>query len=86
MKPAKAARSPGTTLAVLLVAAVTWAALGYLALGAMYHFSGGSGHPPLPSAPNSVYVAVFVVALPLVGIATGLAALAAGRALVRRLG
>jgi hypothetical protein len=53
-------------LVALLVAAVTWAVLGYLAtapLGAIY---GWSGHPAIPAASWSIYVAVYFITLPLI--------------------
>jgi hypothetical protein len=49
---------------VLVVASAGWVALGFLAtapLGAIY---GWSGHPAIPSAPTSVYIAVYLIALP----------------------
>jgi hypothetical protein len=48
----------------LLVGAVAWAVLGYLAtvpLGAVF---GWSGHPALPDAPAAVYVGLYLVVLP----------------------
>ena len=52
-------------LGTLVVAALSWAVLGYLAtapLGAIY---GWGGHPAAPAAPMAVYVLVYLVVLPL---------------------
>jgi hypothetical protein len=51
--------------ATLLLAALAWVVLGYLAtapLGAIY---GWSGHPSAPAAPIAVYVGLYLIALPL---------------------
>jgi hypothetical protein len=48
---------------------VAWAVVGYLAtlpLGAIY---GWSGHPAIPAAPWSVYVALYLVLLPVICLA-----------------
>ena len=48
----------------LLLAAGAWVVAGFLAtapLGAIY---GWSGHPSIPAAPNWVYYAVYLAALP----------------------
>jgi hypothetical protein len=53
----------------VILGVVAWALLGYLAtapLGAIY---GWSGHPAIPAAPWSVYVAVYLILLPLVCLA-----------------
>lgn len=56
-------------LGTLVMAVLSWAALGYLAsapLGAIY---GWSGHPAVPAAPSWVYIMVYAVALPLLCLA-----------------
>ena len=53
-------------LATVVLAAIGWAVVGYVAtapLGAIY---GWGGHPAMPSAPWSVYVALYFVTLPAV--------------------
>src|SRR5687767_12104269 len=53
-------------LGTLVLACMAWVLLGYLAtapLGAIY---GWQGHPSIPAAPKAVYVAVYLVVLPLI--------------------
>ena len=48
----------------LILACVLWGVLGYLAtapLGAVY---GWGGHPAIPSAPESVYIVLYLIVLP----------------------
>jgi hypothetical protein len=64
MKTSSWVSEAGRVLATLLIAAVGWAVIGYLAtvpLGALY---GWSGHPALPAAPPAVYIGLYLVALP----------------------
>ena len=75
----------GKTLLVVVVAAAVYVPSGYLALGAMYRHYGGSGHPPLPAAPDSVYWTVFAVLLPLLALGSGLLFLRLLSRLTRRL-
>lgn len=59
-------------LAVSLVLAVIgWALLGYLATLPLGAFYGWSGHPAIPAAPWSVYLALYAVVLPGVCLAGG---------------
>jgi hypothetical protein len=60
-------------LVTLLVAALLWAALGFLATAPLGWAFGWSGHPSLPAAPTWVYVTTYLVVLPAisVGIAFG---------------
>ena len=56
-------------LGTLVIASIAWVVLGYLAtapLGAIY---GWQGHPSIPAAPRSVYVAFYLIILPLICLA-----------------
>jgi hypothetical protein len=64
------------------VAIVTYVAAGVATLFAFGAIYGGRGHPPLPGAPEWMYVAAFVVVCPLLALAAG--ALAARFAWRRR--
>lgn len=58
-------------LVTIVLAAIGWALAGYFAtapLGAIY---GWGGHPAMPSAPWSVYVALYFVILPIVCLVAG---------------
>ena len=51
----------------LVLAAAAWAVLGYFAsapLASIYGWT--SGHPPIPNAPNSIYIGLYLVVLPLI--------------------
>jgi len=64
MKTSSWVSEAGRVLATLLIAAVGWAVIGYLAtvpLGALY---GWSGHPAIPAAPLGVYIGLYLVVLP----------------------
>ena len=50
----------------VVLAAAAWAVLGYFASGPLASIYGwSSGHPPIPNAPTSVYVGLYLVVLPL---------------------
>lgn len=76
-------------LAAVVLAGVVATALSYLALAwgglvALSRTFEGSGHPPLPAAPDWLYVLVFLVVAPLGALAVGVfAARAANRALAK---
>lgn len=63
-------------VSMLLLAAATWAVVGYLLSAPLGRLYGWSGHPPVPAAPTSVYVALYLVVLPAMSL--GLAWLAVG--------
>ena len=49
----------------LVLAAPAWAVLGYFASAPLVWIYGwSSGHPPIPNAPNSVYIGLYLVVLP----------------------
>jgi hypothetical protein len=48
----------------LLLGAIAWVVLGYLATPPLGLLFGWSGHPAIPDAPLLVYLAVYVIALP----------------------
>jgi hypothetical protein len=55
-------RAAGT----LVLGALAWAVLGFLAtapLGAIY---GWSGHPSIPAAPEAIYIGLYLLVLPLI--------------------
>lgn len=55
----------------LIVAAIVWVVLGYVAtlpLGAVY---GWGGHPAIPAAPMWVYVVLYLVVLPVISLIIG---------------
>ena len=74
----------GQCLLVLLVAAAAYVGMGWFALDAMFRIYGGSGHPPAPSAPNEVYIGVFLVGLPILALLVGVTVLWLGKMLLRR--
>lgn len=53
------------TLATLLLAAIAWVLLGYLATAPLGALFGWSGHPSMPAAPITVYVVLYLFVLPL---------------------
>lgn len=53
-------------LATLILAAIGWVLLGYVAIGLLGMIYGWSGHPAMPPAPWALYIALYGVALPLV--------------------
>ena len=58
-------------IATVVVGALCWVVLGYLAtapLGAIY---GWSGHPAIPAAPEQVYIGLYLVVLPVVCLLAG---------------
>ena len=58
----------------LIVAAAMYIALAWLGLITLSLFFEGRGHPPLPSAPNWLYVTIFFVAGPLLALIAGVTA------------
>ena len=72
-------------LATLLVAAALWALLAYFSSRPLGAFYGWSGHPPVPAAPQWVYVTLFLVVLPVLSLALGWALVRLGTQLGTRL-
>ena len=64
-------RTIAQLLLTLVIAVVAWALLGYLATAPLGLVFGWSGHPAIPAAPWSVYVALYGVLLPLVCLLLG---------------